>query len=451
MKKSTKKKNENNEIKLIRKANELVEARYKFDIWETRMFAKTLTLIQPYDDDFHEYKISVGDVIEEFGLSKGGEIYEALKQAASSLQDKKITVPRERDGVQTEFTTTLFIGVEKIVDQSVKRDIEKHIWVSFHPKLKPYLLELKQRYLVYDIRSILSLKSVHSIRIYELLKQYEKIGERSFNVDELKSILGIAPEEYSLYGHFKNKVISKAQSDLENNEDTDIRFTFEEIKEGRKVIKIRFLIVRHTPHTQDMAKLNVEINQVSAIENELTLLVEGKVPEATVKGWLAKYPQVAIINAINYTLNRLAAGEQILNIPAYITKMINTPAVSENIEQAQPLTVKAKATAQTTAKTKEKELRLQLDNIRATHFTEKIKLIATIFVHDITIKKRIMAELKLAADYDTKLSEIDNLGRPSIQAIVSIKMTQYYPDLFMEMDANLLKQEQALKIFFGQQ
>ena len=51
-------------IKLIRKANELVEARYKFDIWEIRMFAKTLSMIQAYDEDFKEYQISERNVFQ---------------------------------------------------------------------------------------------------------------------------------------------------------------------------------------------------------------------------------------------------------------------------------------------------------------------------------------------------------------------------------------------------
>ncbi len=44
-------------VKLIRKSNELVEARYKFDIWEVRVFAKALTLIKQSDVDFKTYDI----------------------------------------------------------------------------------------------------------------------------------------------------------------------------------------------------------------------------------------------------------------------------------------------------------------------------------------------------------------------------------------------------------
>ena len=317
-------------IKLIRKANELVEARYKFDIWEIRMFAKTLSMIQPYDEDFKEYQISVGDMIQEFGLSKGGEIYDFLKMASLRLQDKKITIQRERGGLKTEFSAPLFIGVERVVDERAKES-DKYIWVSFHPTLKPYLIELKTKYLVYDIRSMLSLKSANSIRIYELLKQYEKIGERVFKIEELKMILGIAPHEYALYGHFKDKVILKAQKDLEANEDGDITFEFEEIKEVRKVTKIKFFIKRRYPDREQLTEAKTD-----AVSDELKILIDlagNNISQEMLGVWLKQYGLEAVEKGLKYTMNRLRLGEKINNVAAYTHKMIKTPGLFDQIEE----------------------------------------------------------------------------------------------------------------------
>jgi len=56
-------------VKLIKKSNDLVEGRYRFDIWETRVFTKMLTLIRMDDEDFKEYRIYLKDVVHDFGLS----------------------------------------------------------------------------------------------------------------------------------------------------------------------------------------------------------------------------------------------------------------------------------------------------------------------------------------------------------------------------------------------
>lgn len=241
------------DVRLIRKANELVEARYRYDIWETRIFAQVVSMVRYEDADFQEYKIYVSDVIKTFGIDGGGKAYKLLVQGAKGLVNKKLIIERERDGKPTELETWLFTSAEYF---KTEKGDGSYLVVTFHPALKPYLLELKNRYLVYDIRNILKLTSSYSIRIYELLKQYEKIGRRTFDVENLKLILGILPGEYKLYGHFKDKVILKAQSDLAA--ETDISFEFEEQKRGKKVVGIMFLIHansnrRHEPDLPDDA------------------------------------------------------------------------------------------------------------------------------------------------------------------------------------------------------
>lgn len=54
----------------------------------------------------------------------------------------------------------------------------------------PYLLQLKERFTRYELKNILYFKNKYSIRIYELLKQYEKIGKREINIKELRGYLG---------------------------------------------------------------------------------------------------------------------------------------------------------------------------------------------------------------------------------------------------------------------
>jgi len=42
---------------------------------------------------------------------------------------------------------------------------------------------------MYDMKHVLNISSSNSIRMYELLKAFEGIGKRTFEVDELKEIL----------------------------------------------------------------------------------------------------------------------------------------------------------------------------------------------------------------------------------------------------------------------
>lgn len=122
-------------------------------------------------------------------------------------------------------------------------EYKKNEWVvelCFDPKLKPYLLELKSFFTSYHSKNIINLKSIYAIRMYELLKQYETIWNRTIRVEHLKNILSIDKNKYA-YNMFKKRVILTAQQEL--NQNTDIYFEFEEIKHWRKIEEIKFRIV----------------------------------------------------------------------------------------------------------------------------------------------------------------------------------------------------------------
>jgi plasmid replication initiation protein len=112
------------------------------------------------------------------------------------------------------------------------------IEVRFTPALKPYLLQLKQHFTATPLKYVLSFKSVHSIRIYEMLQQFKSTGFYVEKVEKLKYRLKIE-DKYKSYSAFKKYVIEQAQKELE---DTDMAFTYREIKAGRRVDRIEFTI-----------------------------------------------------------------------------------------------------------------------------------------------------------------------------------------------------------------
>ena len=230
---------------LIRKANELVEAKYRFDIWETRIFLKMLTMIKSTDTGFKEYLIYINEFINDFQLTTNKNVYAIIKDAAEKMMQKviKTKLMTEEDGL-VDFMSPLVTGF-KGRDENEGSFIK----LSFHPDMKPLLLELSRRYLTYDFRNVANLSSPYYVRIYEILKQYEKIGQRRLSVTQLKELLGIDAEEYKMYGHFKSDVILKAQQRL--GERTDISFEFEEIKRGRRVVDLLFKIYANRPNLVD--------------------------------------------------------------------------------------------------------------------------------------------------------------------------------------------------------
>ncbi|MDX1920208.1 MAG: replication initiation protein, partial [Candidatus Caenarcaniphilales bacterium] len=214
---------------LVTQSNALVSASYHITLAEKRIILFMLSQIQKDDGDFKPYRMNIKDFVEEFG-TKSKNTYERAKVATEQLMSRILQIRQSKGLLQISFLSS-----------AEYEDGKGYVELSFDPKLKPFLLQLKECFTTYDIRNVMALKSFHSIRIYELLKQFEAIGERTITIDELKYMLGLE-EQYTSYNLFKKRVILQAQKDLEDN--TDLTFEFEEIKNSRRVSKIKFFIKR---------------------------------------------------------------------------------------------------------------------------------------------------------------------------------------------------------------
>ena len=88
-----------------------------------------------------------------------------------------------------------------------------------------------------------------------MLKQFRTIGERRIFIGELMHLLAV-PKSYS-YGRFKKYILIPAQQSLE--EHTDISFSFEEIKESRKVVQLRFILDAQNADFVERPNLKMEV------------------------------------------------------------------------------------------------------------------------------------------------------------------------------------------------
>lgn len=314
---------------LVTKSNNLVEARYHFSIWETRVFTKLVSLIHPDDENFKKYKLQIRDLVTFFGVNDN-DAYEKIKAVPDNLLKKVVTIPYTENGEERFLKTGL------IAQATIPKKKEGYIELSFHPDLKPYLLQLKRTFLSYDIRNVLKISSVYSVRIYELLKQYEKIGYREFDIETLKVILGVS-DKYKLYGHFKSRVIIKAQEDLK--EHTDICFDFNEIKVGRRVTAIFFEIHKNKnaeildDEDVDEAAPKIENLQQEVEDILLDWGIKSKVLNSYLKNYSIEHLKVRIQYVINQQNIKAQRGEKIENLAAYFNTVVSKEDIVDYVEE----------------------------------------------------------------------------------------------------------------------
>lgn len=96
-------------------------------------------------------------------------------------------------------------------------------------------------YLRYKLRNVIALNSRYSYILFMYIEsnRYRKSWE--VGVDDLRVILNCEKEEtYSEYKRFNDLILKRCYKEL--TEKTELRYTYEPVRKGRKVVKLRFTV-----------------------------------------------------------------------------------------------------------------------------------------------------------------------------------------------------------------
>lgn len=255
---------------VVTQGNNLIEARQKKPLTarEQKIILTMVSLIEPTDEDFKDYIISVKEFHEMLGL-EGREHYTQLKKIVEDLMSKVVEIPSGNGG----WVMTHWVSRAEYIDGSGM------IQLRFAPDLKPYLLQLKTAFTSYKLSNILSLKSSYAIRLYELMKKWQHLGEWTCSIKNLREKLGVEKDKYPRYANFNARVLKVAVTEL--NKKTDLNIELQEIKKGRSVEEIKFSI-KHSPEKEiKLPKLEKEpvpakeFNETDELRTRLNKLADG--------------------------------------------------------------------------------------------------------------------------------------------------------------------------------
>lgn len=216
----------------IYKRNDMIQkGRHELTLQEQRCVLYAISKIKPEDSVFQEYTFELSDFYKLCGLQK--ESYTELKAILIGLKQKTWWVETAPD---VESTVSWFNKVRTNKKSGT-------VTVRFDDDMMPYLLELtksNQYYTHYQLKYVLPMKSQYAIRLYELLKSYQRNNyEWFFEIDTLRKQLNC--EQYTDFYDLRRRVIEPAVAEI--NEFTDIKIAWEPVKERRKVVRVTFYMV----------------------------------------------------------------------------------------------------------------------------------------------------------------------------------------------------------------
>jgi plasmid replication initiation protein len=221
---------------VIVQSNRLIEARYSLTVGEQRLILAMVSMIHPDDADFFDYDISIKDFSVLLNIDRTNA-YREIEKISARIMGRLLHIQESSGWLRIGWISSCRYNHTK-----------GSISLSFDPKLKPYLLYLKSEFTKCSLAIITQFQSIYSIRIYQLLKQYKGIGYREFRIEELKEILGIKKEQYKAFRDFNKRVLNQAKKEFEKKDKSgncqcDLTFKLETIREGRKIARLKFIII----------------------------------------------------------------------------------------------------------------------------------------------------------------------------------------------------------------
>ena len=225
-----------NKIEIVKKSEALVKARYTLSPLALKLITAIIAGLDKNDEIGQEYIFPVKDFADMLNVSYG-EFYNEMKGAVDELLKKPLHIDTDTGWIKANWISDAeYVDGKGIINFTISK------------KLRPYLLAVQEKYLQYDIQNILQIKSQYVIRLYELLRDWfnqtsrysnSKKVEKISEVEWLRNILEI-PNSYQYSSGIKLRILEKAKKELA--EKTDIIFDYEEIKTGRKVTHLKFII-----------------------------------------------------------------------------------------------------------------------------------------------------------------------------------------------------------------
>ena len=236
-----------NENTNIVQSNFLIERKHRLSLPATQLMFTITGMINKDDEDLKEYKIDVSK-FSKLWKNDTKNAYDEIKKALTELRKGGIDETfYDPESDKKRFISVGFISKAEYVEG------EGYCLVNIDPVLKPHYIQLKDNFTKYKLENLVRLTaaraSVSQVRIYELLKQYQKIGFREFTIESLKNYLGLI--EYDSSGKIKKEKYKGNNSDLKKkvlepckktiNESTDIYIDYEFKGRGTSAV-VRFTI-----------------------------------------------------------------------------------------------------------------------------------------------------------------------------------------------------------------
>jgi plasmid replication initiation protein len=227
---------------MVKKSNILCRASWAPEsVWEARLIALVASKIKTSDKDFQTYEVSITAILA--GQDRGGMSYNLIEDTTKKSMSHPIKIKNEKTGGWDMYN---------LFSKCSYNPKKSSITVRFDPDLKPHYLQLKKHFAKYDLAQFLLLPSTYSQRLYEILKSWDDQSEVNIDIVDLHTMLDVPESLKKNFKDFRRRVLEKAHKDITKH--TVLKYEWEPIKRGRKVVFIKFVFTSRRAKKASAAK-----------------------------------------------------------------------------------------------------------------------------------------------------------------------------------------------------
>ncbi len=217
-----------------------------------------------------EHEITVKQLCRLIGYQ--GNNHAAIKEALKGLISTVIEWNLIDDKTGTENWTASSI----IASVSLEGPL---CYYAYSPRMKQ-LLHSPSMFGKIDLVIQSKFRSSYGLALYENCIRYRGLPQTKwFEIDLFKKLMGVPTGKYDIFRDFKRRVLDKAVDEV--NTYSDLTIVAEFIREGRKVVKIRFKLKERAKKTRlgshqvkSLEKKSNEVELRSQLANAFALTIE---------------------------------------------------------------------------------------------------------------------------------------------------------------------------------
>jgi plasmid replication initiation protein len=174
--------------------------------------------------------------------------YKLLNKACKKLMKTDLTIARN------ESAELWQINICSMAKYNKK---EGSVVIKFTDDIMPYLAQVRKKFVLYNLKEISNFNSIYTTRLYELVQQFKDTGYIIKSVNQLRELFA-TDAKFKAYKDFKKRTFEHACKEINNNH--ELNLGYEELKEGRKVVAIKFVFTKTRIHKVTNPKTGIEKN-----------------------------------------------------------------------------------------------------------------------------------------------------------------------------------------------